>query len=55
MNWTSSLLFQCDKLAIVPHLLLALVSTVVKPAENEFVRRRSLLLEAQQCFQQNLE
>ena len=31
---------------IVSHLLLAPVSTVVKPAEHEFVRRQSLLLEA---------
>ena len=46
MNWTSSLLFQGDKRAIVPHLLLAPVSTVVQPAEHEFVRRPSLLLEA---------
>ena len=40
---------------IVPHLLLVPASTVVKPAEHEFVRRPSLLLEAWQGFQQNLE
>ena len=42
---TANLLFQSDKLAIVPHLLLAPANTVVKPAEHEFVRRPSLLLE----------
>ena len=34
---------------IVP-LLLAPVDTAVRPAEHEFVRRRSLLLVALQCF-----
>ena len=46
MNLTSNLLFQRSKFVIVPHSLLAPVSTVVKPAEHEFVRRPSLLLEA---------
>ena len=55
MNLTTILLFQSEKSAIVPHLLLAPGNTVVKPAEHEFVRRPSLLLEAQQSFQQNLE
>ena len=40
MNWTSSFLVQSDKLSIVLHFLLAPVSTVVKPAEHEVVRRR---------------
>ena len=44
MNWKPSLLFQSQKLAIVPHLLLAPARTVVKPSEHEFVRRPSLLL-----------
>ena len=35
MNWTSSFLVQSDKLAIVLRLLLAPVSTVVKPAVHE--------------------
>ena len=35
MNWTSCFLVQSDKLVIVPHLLLAPVDTVVKPAEHE--------------------
>ena len=39
MNWTSSFLFQSDELAIVLHLLLAPVGTVVKPAEHDVVRR----------------
>ena len=38
MNWTSSFLFQSDKLAIVLHLLLVIVGTVVKQAEHEVVR-----------------
>ena len=38
--WTSSFLVQSDKLAIVLHLLLAPVGTVVKPAEHEVVRRQ---------------
>ena len=46
MDWTSSFLVQSDKLAIGPHLLLAPVGTVVKPAEHEVVRRLSLLLVA---------
>ena len=46
MNLTANLLFQSDKFVIVPHLLLAPANTVVKPAEHEFVRRPSLLLEA---------
>ena len=37
MNWTSSFLLQSDKLAIVPHLPLALVGTVGKPAEDESI------------------
>ena len=40
MNWTSSFLFQSDKLAIVLHLLLAPAGTVVKPAEREVFRRQ---------------
>ena len=40
-NWTSSLLLQSDKLAILPHLLLAPMNTVVKPAEHDFVRCKS--------------
>ena len=35
MNWTSSFLVQSDKLAIVLHLLLAPVGTVVKPATTK--------------------
>ena len=41
MNWTSSFLIQSDKLAIVLHLLLAPVGTVVKPAEHEVAHRLS--------------
>ena len=41
MNWTSSFLFQSDKLAIVLHLLLAPASTVTRPAEHEFAHRPS--------------
>ena len=48
MNWTSSLLIQSDTRAIVPHLLLSPLSTVVKPAEHEFVRRPRLV--AHQTF-----
>ena len=44
MSWTSSFLVQSDKLAIVLHLLLAPVGTVVKPAEHEVVRRPSPIL-----------
>ena len=36
MNLTSSFLSQSDKLAIGPHVLLAPVGTVVKPAEHGF-------------------
>ena len=35
---------------IVLHLLLAPVSTVVKPAEHEVVRHRSAILVASRCF-----
>ena len=38
MNWTSSVLDQSGKLAIVLHFLLAPVSTAVKPAEYEVAR-----------------
>ena len=41
MNWTSSFLVQRDKLAIVVHLLLASVGTVVKPVDHEVTRRPS--------------
>ena len=41
MNWTSSSLVQSDELAIVQHLLLAPVSTVVKPADHEVSHRLS--------------
>ena len=41
MNWTSSFLVHSDTLAIVLHLLLAPVGTVVKPAEHQVVRRLS--------------
>ena len=54
MNWTSSFLAQSDKLAIVLHLLLVPVGTVVKPAEHEVDRRSSPSLEAvSRCSQQN--
>ena len=48
MNWTSSLLFQSDKLEIVPHLLLARSGKCRgdEATEHEFVRRPNLLLEA---------
>ena len=52
MNWTSSFLVQGDKLAIVPHLLLALVRKVVKPAEHEFARLPSPSPEAVSRFSQ---
>ena len=39
MNWTSSFIVQSDKLAIVPHLLLAPAGTAVKPAEHEVAHR----------------
>ena len=50
MNWTSSFLVQSDKLAIVLHLLLAPVGTVVKPAEHEVVRPQSPNPGASRCF-----
>ena len=50
MNWTSSFLFQSDMLAIVLHLLLAPVGTVVKPAEHGVVRRLSPFPGASRCF-----
>ena len=50
MNWTSSFLVQGDKLAIVLHLLLAPVGTVVKPAEFEVVRHQSPLPVASRCL-----
>ena len=50
MNWTSSFLVQSDKLVIVLHLLLAPVSTVVKPAEFEVVRHQGPLPVASRCF-----
>ena len=54
MNWTSSFLVQSDKLAIILHFLLAPVSTVVKPAEHEVVRRLSPSLGVvSRCFLQN--
>ena len=40
-------LFQSDKLSVVPHLLLAPIGTAVKPAEHEFVCRRSPMLSAE--------
>ena len=43
MNWTSNFLLQSDKLAIVPHLPVAPVGTVVKPAEQESGHRRDAL------------
>ena len=54
MNWTSSFLVQSDKLAIVLHLLLAPVATVVKPAEHEVAHRLSPSPGAvSRCFPQN--
>ena len=54
MNWTSSFLVQSDKLAIVLHLLLAPVSTVVKVAEHEVARRLGPSPGAvSRCSQQN--
>ena len=50
MNLTSSFLVQSDKLAIVLHLLLAPVGTVVKPAEHEVIRHQSPILGASRCF-----
>ena len=49
-NWTSSFLVQSDKLAIVLHLLLAPVGTVVKPAKHEVVRHQSPIPGASRCF-----
>ena len=54
MKWTSSFLVQSDKLAIVLHLLLAPVSTVVKPAEHEVAHRLNPSLGVvSRCFPQN--
>ena len=54
MNWTSSFLVQSDKLAIVPHLLLAPVGTVVKPQEHEVAHRlRPILGAVSRCFPLN--
>ena len=53
-TWTSSFLVQSDQLAIVPHLLLAPLGTVVKPAQHEFACRPSPSPEAvSRCSQQN--
>ena len=46
MNWTSSFLVQSDKLAIVLHLLLAPVGTVVKLVELELSHRPDPSLES---------
>ena len=54
MNWTSSFLVQSDNLAIVLHLLLAPVATVVKPAEHEVAHGLSPSPGAvSRCFPQN--
>ena len=54
MDWTSCFLVQSDKVAIVPHLLLAPVGTVVKPADHEFAHRPSPIQEeASQGSEQN--
>ena len=53
MNWTSGFLFWRDKLAIVPHLLLAPVGTVVKPAEHEVAHRLGPIPGASRCFALN--
>ena len=54
VNWTSSFLAQSDKLVIIPHLLLAPVGTVVRPAEHEFAHRLSPSPETvSRCSQQN--
>ena len=54
VNWTSSFPAQSDKLVIIPHLLLAPVGTVVRPAEHEFAHRPSPSPEAvSRCSQQN--
>ena len=54
MNWTSSFLVQSGKLAIILHLLLAPVGTVVKPAEHDVAHRLSLSPGAvSRCFPQN--
>ena len=50
MSWTSSFLVLSDKLAIVQHLLLATVGTVVKPVEFQVVRHQSPISVASQCF-----
>ena len=43
MNWTSSLIVQRGELAIVVHLVLAPVGTVVKPGDHEVPHRPSPL------------
>ena len=54
MNWTSSFPVQSDKLAIVLHLLLTPVSTVVKPTEHEVAHRPSPIPGAvSRCFPLN--
>ena len=54
MNWTSSFLFQNDILAIVLHLLLVPVGTVVKPVEHEVAHRPSpILVVVSRCFPLN--
>ena len=51
VNWTSSFLIKSDKRAIVLHLLLAPVGTVVKPAEHEVAHRLSPIPgAASRCF-----
>ena len=42
MNWTASVLVQSDKLAIVLHLLLTRVSTVVKPFQQNRSKAQAL-------------
>ena len=50
MNWTSSMLVQSDKLAIVLHLFLAPVGAVVKQAEHEVVCHQSPILGRRDAF-----
>ena len=50
MNWTSRVLVQSDKLAIVQHLRLAPVGTVVKLAEHEAAHRPSDSGAVSRCF-----
>ena len=50
MHWTSNFLVQGEKLVIVLHLLLAPVPTVVKPADHEVIRHRSLFPVVSRCF-----